>query len=201
MNEIFALIDTETNWSDEVMSIGMIIAEDNTYAVKKEYYGLISPECYSGGMFSSVLRDNKAKIDNESTREQIIKEVKSILCKYNVHYIFAYNSSFDENHLPELSDYLWVDIMKTTMYRQYNPFIPKYIDTCKTGKIMSSYGVESMLHMITGKFQNEVHNALCDTRDELFIMKSLNMSIVHFVENNNKTSGQRIKEYKDFIDI
>ncbi len=66
---------------------------------------------------------------------------------------------------------------------------------------MSSYGVESMLHMITGKFQNEVHNALCDTRDELFIMKSLNMSIVHFVENNNKTSGQRIKEYKDFIDI
>ncbi len=201
MNEIFALIDTETNWFDEVMSIGMIIAEDNTYDVKEEYYGLISPECYSGGMFSSVLRDNKAKIDNESTREQIIKELKSILRKYHVRYIFAYNSSFDENHLPELSDYLWIDIMKTTMYRQYNPFVPKYIDTYKTGKMMSNYGVESMLHMITGKVQNEVHNALCDTRDELFIMKSFDMSMLRFVENNNKTSSQRIKEYKDFMGI
>lgn len=30
MNENFAVIDTETNWYDQVMSIGLIIAEDIT---------------------------------------------------------------------------------------------------------------------------------------------------------------------------
>lgn len=46
MNNIqkyFAVIDTETNWSDSVMSIGVVIAEKATFkAVDKKYY-IITP--------------------------------------------------------------------------------------------------------------------------------------------------------------
>lgn len=43
MNEKFAVIDTETNWDDDVMSIGVVISEDNTYNTLEEYYGIITP--------------------------------------------------------------------------------------------------------------------------------------------------------------
>ncbi len=195
MSEIFAVIDTETNWHDEVMSIGLIIAEDNTYNVKEEYYGLITPECEVGGMYSMVLRDERTKINNEATREEILKDIVNLLRRHGVNYLFAYNAKFDETHLPELSEFLWVDIMQTTMYRQYNPFISEDENFCSTGKLKSGYGVESVLNMITGERRFEVHNALCDTRDELFIMRSFDMPILRFIENANKTSRQKAKEY------
>lgn len=199
MNEIFAVIDTETNWYDEVMSIGVVIAEDNTYNVLEEYYGLITPECKTGGMFSMVLRDNRAEINNEASRRHILQDIRKLLQKHDVEHLFAYNSKFDEAHLPELTDYSWVDIMQTTMYRQYNPFIPIDADLCKTGKLRSGYGVEPVMQMITGKFVDEVHNALCDTRDELFIMRSFNMPIMQFIENANKTSKQKTQDYIKYM--
>ncbi len=192
MNEIFAVIDTETNWQDQVMSIGLVIAEDNTYEVQEEYYGVITPECEVGGMYSMVLEETD--IDQEACREQILEEIDALLRKYGVNYLFAYNAKFDKAHLPELADFSWVDIMQTTMYRQYNPFIPEGAQVCGTGKLKSGYGVEAVLNMITGERRYEVHNALCDARDELFIMRSFKMPLLRFVENANKSSRQRLKD-------
>ena len=31
----FSVIDTETNWADQVMSIGTVIADENTYCVRR----------------------------------------------------------------------------------------------------------------------------------------------------------------------
>ena len=199
MNENFAVIDTETNWYDQVMSIGLIIAEDNTYKVQEEYYGLITPECEIGGMYSMVLRDGRTDINNEASREEILKEIDVLLKKYGVKHLFAYNAKFDENHLPELTDFSWVDIMQTTMYRQYNPFIPDRAQLCNTGKLKSGYGVEAVLNMITGEVHQEVHNALCDTRDELFIMSSFDMPIQHFIENAKRTSSQKSRDYGKYV--
>ena len=40
----FAVIDTETTWGDEVMSIGTVIAESETFElIEKRYYILILP--------------------------------------------------------------------------------------------------------------------------------------------------------------
>lgn len=199
MNEKFAVIDTETNWEDDVMSIGVVIAEDNTYNALEEYYGIITPACLIGGMYSCVLRDDDTEINTESTRDQILREIRAMLQKHGVRHLFAYNANFDKNHLPELSDYAWADIMQTTMYRQYNPFIPDNADLCRTGKLRRGYDVESVLHMVTGSHHYEVHNALCDARDELFIMSSFGMRIQRFIANSNKSSADRTRDYNNWL--
>ena len=77
--------------------------------------------------------------------------------------LFAYNASFDKNHLPEYSKYQWYDIMRLASYRQYNKAIPDSADCYKTGKMKRGYGVESILQMLSGnKGYSETHNALLD---------------------------------------
>ena len=48
----FAVIDTETNWDNEVMSIGIVIAESLLFEEISSKYYIISPECDRGGMYS-----------------------------------------------------------------------------------------------------------------------------------------------------
>lgn len=199
MNEVFAVIDTETNWFDDVMSIGVVIAEDYTYSVLEEYYGIIIPAARFGGMYSEVLRDDETKIHTESTRRQVLIEVRALLQKHGIKHLFAYNANFDRKHLPEFADYAWTDIMQTTMYRQYNPFIQNEADLCGTGKLKKGYDVESVLRMITGKRCYEVHNALCDARDELFIMSSFEMKIQSFITNSNKSSADKKRDYNNWL--
>ena len=53
MTDKFAVIDTETNWNDQVMSIGIVVAdEENWKKIDSKYY-IIDPEYRVGGMFSS----------------------------------------------------------------------------------------------------------------------------------------------------
>ena len=198
-NELFAVIDTETTWEDKVMSVGVIIAEDNVYRTIDEYYGLITPECTEPAMYSEVLYDERTEICNESSRSDIIADIEQMLKKYKIQHIFAYNSNFDERHLPELKDYKWIDIMQTTMYCQYNPFIPKNSNCQGTGKLCSGYGVESILRMITGKEKWEVHNALCDCRDELFIIQQFRMPIENFIRNASKCREQKRSDYMNYL--
>ena len=40
----FAVIDTETTWTDKVMSIGVVIADTNTKEVIDAKYYMIDPE-------------------------------------------------------------------------------------------------------------------------------------------------------------
>ena len=57
----------------------------------------------------------------------VVEAVEDLLAwfdRYGVTKIFAYNANFDRNHLPELRDYDWYDIMRLAAYRQHNPKIP-----------------------------------------------------------------------------
>ena len=53
--DYFAVIDTETNWNNEVMSIGVVIAEKDTFKKVDDLYFIFDPEYKIGGMFSMVL--------------------------------------------------------------------------------------------------------------------------------------------------
>ena len=108
------------------------------------------------------------------TRTEAIADLRSWFTAHTVTSIFAYNACFDRNHLPELRDFDWYDIMHLAAYRQYNPKIPANADCCSTGRLKRGYGVESMLRLLSGKHTyNETHNAFHDTLDELEIMKLL----------------------------
>ena len=176
----FAIIDTETNWSDEIMSIGITIADHEFKEVASRYY-IVTPECDKGGMFSSVLRLKSVCVYMEETRSKVLGSIRRFLKKYDVQAIFAYNAVFDMKHLPELSAYRWYDIIKLAAYKQYNLSIPKNADCYGTGRLKRNYGVEPIMRGLSGdRSYREVHNALCDAQDELTIMRLLGHPVCEY---------------------
>lgn len=176
----FAVIDTETNWNDEVMSIGIVVAESETKKKIDSKYYIITPEYKVGGMFSNELRPDE-KGACIASRRQALKEIKQWLDTYDVQKLFAYNASFDKKHLPEYSGYQWYDIMRLAAYRQYNRAIPDSADCYKTGKMKYGYGVEDILKMLSkNRRYSETHNAVLDAEDELRIMQLLGHGISEY---------------------
>lgn len=180
--DYFAVIDTETNWNNEVMSIGVVIAEMDTFKRVEELYFIFDPEYKVGGMYFAVLpiRGRVAK-DMLCTRKSSMEKIKVALDKYCVKNLFAYNASFDKNLLKELDSYSWFDIMRIAAYRQYNDKIPANVECCKTGKMKRNYGVEHMMQLLSGNGSYvEVHNALNDAIDELEIMRLLGKTLEEY---------------------
>ncbi len=180
--DYFAVIDTETNWNNEVMSIGAVIAEKDTFKKVDDLYFIFVPEYKVGGMFSAVLPvKGRTPKDVLFTREKAMEKFKVVFEKYGVKDLYAYNGSFDKNLLKELASYRWFDIMRIAAYRQYNDKIPASAECCKTGKMKRNYGVEPMMQLLSGNGRyTEVHNALHDAADELVIMRLLGKTLEEY---------------------
>lgn len=174
----FAVIDTETNWYNEVMSIGAVVSDSGKFLPEKKVYYVLTPFKNKGGMFSGVLYINGLTPDFEGSRETVMSRLSEFLNKNSVEKIFAYNAKFDHGLLHELHGFDWFDIMKLTAYRQYNGKIPKNADCYKTGKMKTGYGVENMYRILSGNSNYcETHNALHDALDELEIMRLLGQGL------------------------
>ena len=170
----FAVIDTETNWEDRVMSIGTVIVDTDSFEAIDAKYHILPVECEIGGMYNDTLFLDTPVKPILCTRSEAIADLRAWFRKHKVCAIFAYNASFDRNHLPELRCYAWYDIMRLAAYRQHNPKIPVNADCFSTGRMKRGYGVEPMLRMLSGKCAyRETHNAFFDAMDELEIMRCL----------------------------
>ena len=170
---MIAVVDTETTYSDDVMSLGVVIARKDDLSRVGSLYYVFPEECRKSAMYSDVLYMKGQDVIRKSRKDSLM-ELRQCFKERGVQAIFAYNAKFDRTHLPELSDYVWRDIMRLAAYRQHNPFIPDHVPCCKTGRMKSGFGVEAIMRMISGdKRYNEVHNALCDADDELKIMQLL----------------------------
>ena len=179
----FAVIDTETNWHDEVMSIGVVIADSNSFEPVSSRYYIITPEYKAGGMFSHTLFFKNEKMNFECSRKNAIYHLKGCFEEYGVTDIFAYNATFDYRHLPELSSFAWYDIMKLAAYRQHNPKISKDFDCYGTGRLKRGYGVEAILRLLSDDVTYcEQQNALTDALDELKIMTLLQHKLNKYVQ-------------------
>lgn len=192
-NENFAIIDVETTFSNEAMSVGLVIANEN-YEIVDSAYFVITPEIKEGGMYSDQLRLNSLPYIKDS-KEKIIELIQLSLAKYKVTYAFAYNSSFDSKHLKELK-IKWYDIISTVAYRQYNPLLKNLdaVEICGTGRV-KKYNFETLTRLTIDTNYSETHNALLDALDELGMMGNLKMDIHYFIENSKKNSRQRKKDY------
>ena len=176
----FAVIDTETNWADQVMSIGMVIADTDTFRPVEAKYYILPEYCQIGGMYYDALFLETPVKPICCTRQEAVQDLLAWLAQHGVSAIFAYNASFDRNHLPELRALRWYDIMRLAAYRQHNPKIPVNADLCSTGRLKRGYGVEPMLRLLSGSSgYRETHNAILDALDELEIMRLLG----HLPEN------------------
>lgn len=170
----FAVIDTETNWADQVMSIGTVIADTDTLEILEAKYHILPVECQIGGMYESTLFIETPVAPILCSRARAIADLQDWFRQHGVRAVFAYNACFDRNHLPELRDFDWYDIMRLAAYRQHNPRIPADADCCSTGRLKRGYGVEAMLRLLSdNRAYRESHNAFFDALDELEIMRLL----------------------------
>ena len=177
----FAVIDTETNWADQVMSICTVIADTDTFEAVEAKYHILPIECEIGGMYYDTLFIKTPAKPILCTRAEAIADLRSWFRRHGITSIFAYNACFDRNHLPELRDYDWYDIMRLAAYRQYNPKIPANADCCSTGRLKRGYGVEPMLRLLSGnRTYHESHNAFLDALDELEIIHLLEHSLLEY---------------------
>lgn len=177
----FAVIDTETNWADRVMSIGTVIADTETFQPVDAKYHILTPEYLVGGMYSDTLFADCNLQPILCRRTDALTDLISWFNAYGVHSIFAYNACFDRNHLPELRNFDWYDIMRLAAYRQYNHRIPADADCCSTGRLKRGFGVEPMFRLLSGEqTYHETHNALHDAADELKIMQLLGYSLTEY---------------------
>lgn len=177
----FAVLDTETNWHDEVMSIGIVVADSTTMRVRDSRYYIFTPECEVGGMYSGVLELVRTVPTRYAMRDTAMEEIRQWLHSWSVSKLFAYNACFDRNHLAELSRFAWYDIMRIAAYRQHNVHIPTDALCCRTGRLKQDYGVEPMLRLLSGnRSYAETHNALFDAEDELQIMKLLSLPLQRY---------------------
>ena len=178
----FAVIDTETNWADQVMSIGIVIADTDTFEPISAKYYLLPEECAIGGMYEGALYVESPVPAISCTRAEAVGDIVDWFAFYGVRALFAYNASFDRNHLRELSGFEWYDIMRLAAYRQFNPKIPACADCYSTGRMKRGYGVEPMLRLLSGRGgYHETHNALHDALDELEIMKLLGYKLKDYI--------------------
>lgn len=178
----FAVIDTETNWVDQVMSIGTVIADASTFRPVAAKYHILPAYCEAGGMYYDALFLETPVKPICCTRQAAMKDLLAWCNQYGVTSIFAYNARFDKTHLPELGCLQWHDIMRLAAYRQHNPKIPATADLCSTGRLKRGYGVEPMLRLLSGnRGYHETHNAIFDALDELEIMRLLGHPLEHYL--------------------
>lgn len=178
----FAVIDTETNWVDKVMSIGVVIADADTFRPVDAKYQVLTPEYLIGGMYESTLFADPRLAPVICSREEALADLTQWFCTHGVRQVFAYNAAFDRNHLPELRCFEWFDIMRLAAYRQFNRCIPANADCCATGRLKRGYGVEPMLQLLSGnRTYHETHNAIFDAMDELEIMRLLGYRLNDYI--------------------
>ena len=178
---IFAVIDTETNWANQVMSIGTVLADSDTFQPVSAKYHILTPECEVGGMFYEAMFLDTPVAPRLGSRKQVMDDLLPWLSQFEVASVFAYNACFDRRLLPELGRLDWYDILRLAAYRQYNPKIPATAECCSTGRLKRSYGVEPMLRLLSGNSAyRETHNALFDALDELEIMRLLRYGVAEY---------------------
>ncbi len=178
MAERFAVIDTETNWHNEVMSVGIVISEDGYFETIDNKYIIFKEAASVGGMYSNAMYIH-GQTPEELNKKEAIETIKTYLDVNGITSIFAYNAPFDARCLPELCRYKWHDILRLAAYKQHNPAIPANAKCCGTGRLKSGYKVEDILRLFGENDYMELHNALTDATDELRIMCYLK----HMIKN------------------
>ena len=78
----FVVIDTETTWTDDVMSIGAVIADGTDFSVIDSRYYLIDPAFRYGGMYSGVLRMRGTPKEIISARHETAADMRQWLDGY-----------------------------------------------------------------------------------------------------------------------
>jgi len=185
----FAVIDVETNWNNEAMSIGVVVADSADFGLVDQRYFVLHPECDVGGMYSDRLQLADEQMITLCSRDAAVAEMESLFARYGVADIFAYNAPFDRNCLAELHRYVWRDILPIAANRNTNVRLPGYCEYFSTGLLKHGRSLQNVLRMIFDNEYTETHNALQDARDELLLMRILGQPLEIYGECKPKQNS------------
>ncbi|MDW2834166.1 hypothetical protein [Mesomycoplasma ovipneumoniae] len=202
VNKNIAVIDVETNYDNEVFSVGVVIADSADFQWFDKEYWIIENNLKVGGMYARNIwvplpLEFREEINVVKTRQEMIAQLIHFLKSYKVKNWFSY-TKYDFRHLPELhKSFEHNDISIFAKSKQFNKHIPLNAVTTKKGDLKSGWNAQNIYRMLT-KDQSyiETHNALLDAMDELRIMELLDLDIETFLNpDNNKektTSPKKI---------
>ncbi|MBR4867397.1 MAG: hypothetical protein IKU11_11955, partial [Clostridia bacterium] len=94
-----AVLDTETNWLDRVMSLGVVVADSDTLDPLAAKYYIFTPEYLTGGMYTAALWPDERLKPRIISREEGMEDLKGWLVSKGVEELYAYNAGFDMGHL------------------------------------------------------------------------------------------------------
>ncbi len=189
----FAVIDVETNWNNEAMSIGVVVADSADFALVDQRYFVLRPECDVGGMYSDRLQLADEQMITLCSRDAAVDETESLFAHYGVADIFAYNAPFDRNCMAELHRYVWHDILPTAANRNTNVRLPDNCEYFSTGLLKHGRSLQNVLRMVFDSQYTETHNALRDARDELLLMRILGQPLEVYGECKPKQNAPERK--------
>ncbi|MHA0290597.1 hypothetical protein [Mesomycoplasma ovipneumoniae] len=200
VNKNIAVIDVETNYDNEVFSVGVVIANSSNFQSIDKQYWIIENNLKAGGKYVHNVWiplpfEFKEEINVVKTRQEMIAQLIHFLKFYKVKNWFSY-TKFDFRHLPELhKSFEHNDISIFAKSKQFNKHIPLNAETSKNGDLKRGWNAENIYRMVT-KNENylETHNALLDAIDELRIMELLNLDIETFLnpnKNKEKTTSPK----------
>lgn len=184
--EYFAVVDVETNWYNQVMSVGVVIGDAVGFNVADSGYYVVHPECDEGGMYSYALRDVDGGTVTDCSRGEAIESIVRLLDRYGVNDIFAYNAPFDCKCLPELIGYVWRDILPVAANRNFNSMLPDECEYFATGLLKRGRGVQNVMRLIYRADYVEKHNGLTDAADELHLMRLIGQPLSVYGEYRPK---------------
>ncbi|MHA0312333.1 hypothetical protein ACXYWI_03600 [Mesomycoplasma ovipneumoniae] len=200
VNKNIAVIDVETNYDNEVFSVGVVIADSADFQWFDKEYWIIENNLKVGGMyihktFTPLPLEFREEINVVKTRQEMIAQLIHFLKSYEVKNWFSY-TKFDFRHLPELhKSFEHNDISIFAKSKQFNKHIPLNAEKTKKGDLKSGWNAQNIYRMLT-KDQSyiETHNALLDAMDELRIMELLDLDIETFLNpdiNKEKTTSPK----------
>lgn len=175
--EKIAVLDIETTYSDNIISVGVAIGYSNTFEKIDEKYFVFPEYLNEKALFTDRVYWVEAERITECPKAEGIKQIREFLDEHNIKKIYAFNAGFDYRHLPELHDYSWHDIMRVAK----NPTLYDGLSDCvkfTSEGLIKNCGAELVLRMLKkDDTYTELHNGLTDAIDELEIMRLLGVSI------------------------
>ena len=121
--ENFVVIDTETNWHDKVMSIGIVVANVDTFQMAAVRYYVITPEELVGGMYSGAMR---LKNDEFFTKRDAMEILD----------LNAQQAGILLKHMIEERELLRISKGKTTRYIKYQENVVKLSPYSQEEKVL-----------------------------------------------------------------
>ncbi|MDO6829813.1 hypothetical protein [Mesomycoplasma ovipneumoniae] len=200
VNKNIAVIDVETNYENEVFSVGVVIADSTDFKLIDKKYWIIENNLKVGAMYARnawflLPFEFKQETIFVQTRKEMIVRLIKFLKSYEVKNWFSY-TNYDFRHLPELHEsFEYNDISIFAKSKQFNKHIPLNVELTKNGDLKRGWNAENIYRMLT-KDQSyvETHNALLDAMEELRIMELLGLDIETFLNpdiNKEKTTSTK----------